>query len=149
MSDSLAPAGGGLAMPAGVPAGAIAVPDGTGAVGAANLSMVRMTALLEHGMKGLSILEDVGKELLREVTTTSEIAEYLTASLGERVALDELRNLAQMFIQVVDGNRQLIGRSIEALKAALVANFQVLVVQEQMHALGADGAYLDSQRRAG
>lgn len=128
---------------------ALATPAGTGAVGVANLSMVRMAALLEQAQRALKILQDVGIDLMREVTITEDMANYLTASLGERISLEQLRIISQMLTQIVDGSLQLVANGNEAVRAALVANFQVQVAQEALHSTGADGAYIDSQRRAG
>jgi hypothetical protein len=141
---SLAPTTGGLARP--IAGGALA---GTGAAGAANLSMVRITTLLQQAQQALLILQDVGINLTREATVTGDLADRLTASFGERTSLEELRIIAAILTQVVDGSLQLVARGHDAVRTALVANFQVLVAQEHLHSLGADGAWVDSQRRAG
>lgn len=128
---------------------ALAAPAGTGAAGVANLSMVRMTALLDQAQKALLILQDVGTDLLREANATGDLAEFLTASFGERVSLEQLRVIANMLIQIAEGSLHVVAQGHEAVRAAIVANFQVLVAQEALHSTGADGAYVDSQRRAG
>lgn len=129
--------------------GALAVPGGTGAAGAANLSMVRMAALLDQAHKALKILEEVGVDLLREASTTADLAEHLTASFGERTSLEQLRAIAAMLTQIAEGSLNVVGNGHDAVRAALLANFQVLVAQEALHSTGADGAYVDSQRRIG
>jgi len=128
---------------------ALVAPGGTGAAGAANMSMVRMTALLEQAHKAILILLDVGHDLRGEAEQTGDMAEYLTASFGERTSLEQLRMIANMLIQIADGSLNVVAVGHDAVRSALVANFQVLVAQEQLHATGADGAYVDSQRRAG
>ncbi|WP_033338952.1 hypothetical protein [Catenuloplanes japonicus] len=138
--------GGGIAPRSG---GAMAMPSGTGAAGAANVSMVRMIVLLGQAVRALDVLEDVGRDLLAEATTTEEMANYLTASFGERISLEEIRIIAQMLTQIVDGSKKLVHKGAESVRAATMANFQVRVAQEQLHSLGADGAWVDSQRRAG
>lgn len=127
----------------------LAMPAGTGAVGVANMSLVRMTALLDQAQRALKILEQVGADLLREVTVTEEMANYLTASFGERISLEQLRVIAELLTQIAEGSLGLVGQGHDAVQAALIANFQVLVAQEALHSTGADGAYIDSQRRAG
>lgn len=128
---------------------AVATPAGTGAVGSANLSMVRMTALLDQAYKSLLILQDVGIDLLREASVTEEMAHHLTASFGERISLEQIRVIATLLTQIAEGSLTLVAQGHDAVRAALLANFQVLVAQEGLHALGADGAYVDSRRRAG
>ena len=147
MSDIAPRSGGGMAPSSG--GGAMAAPAGTGAAGAASVSMVRMVVLLEQALKGLKILEDVGNDLLKEVTVTEEMANYLTASFGERVSLEELKIIAQMLTQIVDGSKRLVLNGAVSVRNATVANFEVRAAQARLHALGADGAYVDSQRRAG
>ncbi|MFI5938116.1 hypothetical protein [Actinoplanes sp. NPDC051494] len=129
--------------------GALAAPAGPGAVGTTNLSMVRMVTLLDQALKALLILQDVGTDLLQETTTTEDLANHLTASFGERISLEQLRVIAGMLTQIAEGSLQIVGNGHDAVRTALLANFQVAVVQEQLHSLGADGAYVDSQRRAG
>jgi hypothetical protein len=128
---------------------ALAMPAGTGAAGAANLSMVRMGALLQQAHKAVKIFEEVGEELRHEATATAETADSLTASFGERISLEQLLVIANMLTQIAEGTERLIVNGADAVIGALAANFQVLVAQEQLHATGADGAYVDSQRRAG
>jgi len=148
-SGALAPrSAGGLAAPAGGGA-ALAAPSGTGAVGTTNLSMVRMTTLLEQAQKALLLLQDVGIDLLREASVTEDLANYLTASFGERISLEQVRVIAQLITQIVEASLQVVAQGHDAVRGALLANFQVQITQEQLHALGADGAYVDSQRRAG
>ncbi len=151
MSGALTPTNGGsvsLAVPNSSNT-ALAAPGGSGAVGTANMSMVRMTALLDQAQKALLILQDVGIDLLREASVTEEMANYLTASFGERISLEQIRVIAQMLTQIAEGSLTLIANGHDAVRSALISNFQVLVAQESLHALGADGAYVDSQRRAG
>lgn len=128
---------------------ALAAPGGTGAAGAANLSMVRMTALLDQAHRAILILQEVGVDLQREAAATGDMAEYLTASFGERTSLEQLRAIAAVLIQIAEGSLTVVASGHDAVRAALVANFQVLVAQEALHSTGADGAYVDSQRRAG
>lgn len=128
---------------------AIAMPGGTGAAGQTNLSMVRMTALLEQAHRAILILQDVGIDLLREANATGDLAEYLTASFGERTSLEQIRAIAGVLTQVAEASLTVVANGHDAVRSAIVANFQVLVAQEALHALGADGAYIDSQRRAG
>ena len=128
---------------------ALAMPGGTGAVGQANQSMVRMTALLEQALKAFLILQDVGVDLRREAIATADMAEHLTASFGERVSLEQLVVIANMLTQIAEGSLTVVANGRDAVNAALVANFQVLIAQEALHSTGADGAYIDSQRRAG
>ncbi|WP_045740843.1 hypothetical protein [Actinoplanes rectilineatus] len=150
MSTAVSPTTGGSITPntAG-PGTALAAPGGTGAAGAATMSMVRMTALLEQARKALLILQDVGVDLLRESAATKDTADYLTASFGERISLEEIVTIATMLGQIADASLNVVAQGHDSVRAALAANFQVLVVQEQLHALGADGGYVDSQRRAG
>ncbi len=148
-----APAGVSAQQGGGAPArpqsGALAAPGGTGAAGAANLSMVRMAALLEQAQKALLILQDVGNDLRTEVAVTGDMAERLTASFGERMSLEQLGVIANMLTQIAEGSLNLITQGHDAVYTALRANFEVLVRQEALHATGADGAWVDSQRRAG
>ena len=149
MSSDLAPTSGHSAVTRAGGGGAVAAPGGTGAVGAANLSMARMTALFEQAEKAILILQDVGVDLLREATTTEDLATHLTASFGERISLEQIRIVANMLTQIAEGSLTVVRQGHESVRAALVANFQVLVAQEALHSLGADGAWVDSQRRAG
>lgn len=148
-NNTLAPNGGRQAAPTGGSVGALAAPAGAGAAGAANISMARMIVLLEQARKALLILQDVGADLMREASVTGEMADALTASFGERTSLEEMRVIAGMLLQIAEGSLSLVARGGDAARTALMANFQVLVAQEQLHALGADGAYVDSRRRAG
>ncbi len=131
------------------PSGTVAATTGTGAVGAANLSMIRMAVLLDQIHRGLKIIEDAAKELAVETTVTGEMAELLVGSFGERASLRQLQLLAGMLVRSVEGSTVLVVRSADGVKAALVANLQVQQAQKQLHDLGADGGYVDSQRRAG
>lgn len=151
MSGALTPTNGGsvsLAVP-NSSGTALAAPSGSGAVGTANVSMVRMTALLNQAHKAILILQDVGIDLLREASVTEEMANHLTASFGERISLEQIRVIAQLLTQIAEGSLTLVANGHDAVRAALVSNFQVQIAQEQLHSLGADGAYIDSQRRAG
>lgn len=141
--------GGNTLAPTAGSGGTLVAPGGTGAAGAANLSMVRMTALLDQAQKALLILQDVGIDLLREASVTEEMANYLTASFGERISLEQLRVIAGLLTQIAEGSLTLVAQGHDAVRAALLANFRVLVAQEALHSTGADGAYVDSQRRAG
>lgn len=128
---------------------ALAMPGGTGAVGQANLSMVRMATLLEQARKSLLILQDVSSDLRAEVVNTADIAESLTASFGERISLEQLVVIANMLGQIAEGSIGVVAQGGDAVSSALVSNYQVLVAQDALHSLGADGAYVDSQRRLG
>lgn len=132
-----------------MPATAVVMPAGTGAAGATNLALVRMAALLQQALKAVKIFEDVGNDLRFEATTAGEVADLLTASLGERTSLEQLGTIADMLLQIAEGTELLISNGKDAVHGALSANFQVLAAQEALHATGADGAYVDSQRRAG
>jgi hypothetical protein len=111
--------------------------------------MTRMTVLLEQAHKALLILQDVGRDLLLQANVTGDMADHLTASLGERTSLEELRVIAAMLTRIADGSLQVVLSGHDSVRVALMANLQVLVAQETLHALGADGAYVDSRRRAG
>lgn len=139
MGETLSPTGG----------RAVGVPDGAGAAGAAFVSMARVAVLLEQVNRSLVLFEEMGKEIADEVRVTGELAEFLTASLGEREALQQLRILADMLDKVSKSGQILVTKNREQVQAALVANAQVLRAQADLHALGADGAYVDGQRRAG
>lgn len=138
--------GGGLAAPAG---GALATPDGTGAAGATAISLTRQYLLLDKAWQALKILEDVGIDLYGEVTVTEDMANHLSASYGERISLEQIRVIAGMLTQIAEGSLNLVLNGRDAVQSAVAANLQVRVIQEQLHATGADGAYVDSQRRAG
>ena len=127
----------------------LAMPGGTGAAGQANQSMIRMAALLEQAHKAFLILQDVGIDLRREAITTAEMADQLTASFGERISLEQLTVMANLLNQIAEGSLTVVAQGRDAVSAALVANYHVLIAQEALHSLGADGGYIDSQRRAG
>lgn len=141
--------GNGLAPHASRPSGALVAPGGTGAAGQANLSMARMSALLELAHKAFMTLQDVGDDLRAEVTATADMAEALTASFGERISLEQLVVTANILTQVAEASLAVVAQGRDAVNAALVANLQVRIAQEALHSTGADGSWIDSQRRAG
>jgi len=143
----LANSNGGIAPAAG--GGALVAPDGPGAAGVAAVSLTRQYLLLDKAHQALVILQDVGTDLLREAITNEDLANYLTASFGERVSQETIRTIAGMLTQIAEGSLSLVAQGRDACQAGAMANVQVRVIAEQLHATGADGAYVDSQRRAG
>lgn len=127
--------------------GSLAMPGGSTAAAQANFSMVRMTTLLEQARKALLILQDVSTDLRSEVVSTADIAEALTASFGERVSLEQLVVIANMLGQIAEGSIGVVVQGHDAVSSALHSNFQVLVAQDALNSLGADGGYVS--RRAG
>jgi len=128
---------------------ALAAPAGTGAVGVVAISIARMSVLLDQAHKALKILDDVGGDLLREATVTDEMVQYLTASFGERISINEIRVIANMLTRISEGSLGLVAQALDNVRVALMSNIQVQRAQEGVHATGADGGYVDSQRRVG
>jgi hypothetical protein len=147
MSAALSTTSGGT--PATTGGSALAAPDGTGAAGATNLALARMAVLLDQARKAIQLLDEVGTDLLATAAAVEDVGNALGASTGERVSLEEIRVIARMLNEIADGSLALVARGHESTHAAFLANFQVLAAQEALHSLGADGAYVDSQRRAG
>lgn len=147
-TGALAPqTGNGFAVPTG--GGSLVAPSGTGAVGVVAISIARMSVLLEQAHKALLLLDDVGRDLRREATVTDDMVQYLTASFGERISIEQIRVIAGMLTQISEGSLGLVRQALDAVRQALVSNIQVQVAQEGVHATGADGGYIDSQRRVG
>ena len=141
--------GGGLAAPTAGRGTALAAPDGPGAAGVAAVSLTRQFLLLDKAHQALIILNDVGADLLREATANEDMVNYLTASYGERMSQEQIRTIAGMLVQIAEGSLSLVAQGRDACRAGAMANVQVQAIAEQLHATGADGAYVDSQRRAG
>jgi hypothetical protein len=139
--------GSGFAVPSG--GGSLIAPSGTGAVGVVAISIARMSVLLEQAHKALLLLDDVGRDLYREASGTEEMVQYLTASFGERISIEEIRVIAGMLTKISEGSLGLVAQALDNVRVALVSNIQVQRAQEGVHATGADGAYIDSQRRVG
>lgn len=139
--------GSGFAIPSG--GGSLVTPSGTGAVGVVAISLARMSVLLEQAHKAFLLLQDLGVDLRNEATVTDDMVQYLTASLGERMSVEHIRVIAGMLTQIADGSLGLVAQALDAVRVALVSNMQVQVAQEGVHATGADGGYIDSQRRVG
>jgi hypothetical protein len=138
---------GGITVPNG--GRSLVAPGGTGAVGVVAISIARMSVLLDQANKALLLLDDVGRDLHREATVTDEMVQYLTASFGERISIDEIRVIAGMLTQISEGSIGLVAQALDSVRQALVSNIQVQRAQEGVHATGADGGYIDSQRRVG
>lgn len=148
-TDMTATGGNGITSHAPRPSSALTMPGGTGAAGQANLSMARMAALLEQAHKAFLILQDVGADLRAETIATADMAEALTASFGERISLEQLVVTANILTQVAEASLTVVAQGRDAVNGALVANYQVLIAQEALHSTGADGRWIDSQRRMG
>lgn len=140
---------GGIAVPAGSGGGSLVAPGGTGAVGVVAVSIARMTVLLDQALKALKILDDVGRDLNAEVLVTDEMVQFLTASFGERISISEIRTIAGMLVRISEGSIGLVNQALDSVRSALLANISVQRAQEGVHATGADGGYIDSQRRIG
>ncbi|PRY24027.1 hypothetical protein [Pseudosporangium ferrugineum] len=134
---------------AGSTAGTLVAPDGPGAAGVAAVSLTRQYLLLDKAHQALTILFDVGADLTREAITNEDLMGYLTASFGERYSQEQIRTIAGMLTQIAEGSLNLVAQARDACQAGATANLHVQAIAEQLHATGADGAYVDAQRRAG
>lgn len=129
--------------------GTLVAPDGPGAAGVAAVSLTRQYLLLDKAHQALTILLDVGMDLTRESITNEDLMAHLTASFGERYSQEQIRTIAGMLTQIAEGSLNLVAQARDACQAGATANLQVQAIAEQLHSTGADGAYVDSQRRAG
>lgn len=121
----------------------------TAAIGEVFRRLTLVVTLLEQFKSAISLQKDIGTRMTAELTVSADLMERLTATLGERISVDRLLRIAHLLGQLVEAGIALSNEAFDAIDQACRSNLEGKAALEAVYALGMDGGYGDTQRRAG